>query len=101
MHAANKGDVGTDEVIEIYAKDEESPFAPLSPILCGFKRIHLRAGEEAVFTITPDPNAFTVVTEDGMRIPGSGKYTLYAGFGAPDRRTEALTGQKAFSVTVA
>ena len=100
VYAANKGTVDTEEVIEIYAKDEESPLAPPNPVLCGFKRIRLKAGEEAVFKIIPDMNAFTVVDEDGKRIPGSGKWKIFAGFGAPDSRTEALTGQKAFSITI-
>ena len=42
----------------------------------------------------------TVVKENGKRIPGSGRWTLFAGFGGPDPTTEKLTGQKAFSVTI-
>ena len=48
-----------------------------------------------MFTIGIDKLALTVVDNHGNRVPGSGNWTLYAGFGAPDRRTEALTGRKA------
>ncbi|MBQ6469232.1 MAG: glycoside hydrolase family 3 C-terminal domain-containing protein [Lachnospiraceae bacterium] len=96
----NEGTVETDEVIELYLKDEEAACAPPNPVLCGFRRIRLKAGEEASFTLIPDRNAFTVVTEDGRRIPGSGHWTLYAGFGQPDPRTEELTGRKAVQVPV-
>ena len=90
----NDGDVETDEVVELYIQDEGSPDAPPNPVLCGFKRIRLKANEEAEFSFPIDPNAFTVVDSQGNRIPGSGNWKLFAGFGAPDRRTEELTGRK-------
>ena len=100
LRVRNEGSFDTDEVLELYLKDEGSPDAPPNPVLCGFQRIHLAAGEEKSFVLTPDPLAFTVVTENGKRIPGSGRWTLYAGFGAPDSRTEALTGRKALAVPI-
>ena len=90
----NDGDVETDEVVELYIQDEDSPDAPPNPVLCGFKRIRLKADEAAEIPLPIDPNAFTVVGDQGSRIPGSGKWKLFAGFGAPDRRTEELTGRK-------
>ena len=96
----NTGGRDTEEVIELYIRDDGSDLAPPNPVLCGFRRIRLSAGEEKAFTVAIDPNAFTVVTETGERIPGSGSWTLYAGFGAPDSRTEELSGQKAHSVNI-
>ena len=98
IRVKNEGGFDTGEVLQLYLKDEGSPDAPPNPVLCGFQRIRLAAGEERDFVLTPDPGAFTVVREDGERVPGSGRWTLYAGFGAPDARTEALTGKKAFAV---
>ena len=100
VRVKNEGGFGTDEVLQLYLKDEASPDAPPNPVLCGFQRIRLAAGEEGEFVLTPDPGAFTVVREDGGRVPGSGRWTLYAGFGAPDARTEALTGKKAVSASL-
>ena len=94
----NTGCNDTDEVLELYLRDEKSPDAPPHPVLCGFRRIHLRAGERAVISVPIDPRAFTIVNQEGFRIPGSGTWTLYAGFGAPDSRTEELTGKKSQSV---
>ena len=96
----NDGEVETDEVIELYLHDEDSPSAPPNPVLCGFRRIRLRAKEEGEFTISIDPDAFTDVDEQGTRIPGSGNWKLFAGFGAPDERTEELTGRKAVSTVI-
>ena len=100
VRVRNTGAVDTDEVVELYLHDELSPLAPPNPILCGFQRVHLRAGEEAVVRVPINPDAFTVVDEAGKRIPGSGKWTLYTGFGAPDKRTEELTGRKAAAVSL-
>ena len=90
--AVNRGAVDTEDVLELYLHDEGSPLAPPNPALCGFRRVKLAAGEQKTFELTIDPRAFTVVTEEGERIPGSGPWTLYAGFGGPDPRTRELTG---------
>ena len=96
----NEGARETDEVVELYLKDEASPLAPPNPILCGFQRVHLAAGEEKCLRVAIEPQAFTVVTEAGERIPGSGSWTLYAGFGGPDKRTQELTGVAPLSVPI-
>ncbi len=96
----NRGPRDTEEVIQLYLSDEDSPFAPPNPILCGFRRVFLAAGEEKNVTVPLDEQAFTVVTDSGERITGSGQWTLYAGFGGPDPRTEALTGRKARAVPI-
>ncbi len=94
----NEGTRDTEEVLQLYLKDELSPFAPPHPALCGFLRIRLRAGEEKRFSLPIAKDAFTVVTDEGLRIPGSGSFRLYAGLGGPDPRTEELTGQHALSI---
>ncbi|MBQ7058410.1 MAG: glycoside hydrolase family 3 C-terminal domain-containing protein [Firmicutes bacterium] len=93
----NQGTYQTDEVIELYLHDEESPCAPPKPILCGFRRVNLKPGEEKTIKVPIDPAAFTVVDPSGERKEGSGSWTLFAGFGGPDERTQALTGKKPLS----
>lgn len=95
----NRG-VATEDVVQLYLKDEGSEFAPVHPILCGFRRVALAAGETRTVEIPIDPKAFTVVNNEGQRIGGSGRYTLYAGFGQPDSRTEALTGKQCLSMAL-
>jgi len=96
----NESDIPLEEVIELYLRDLHSPDAPPNPVLCGFQRIALDAREEAAFTLPIRPDAFTVVRSDGQRVPGSGEWQLYAGFGAPDSRTEELTGQTPVSILI-
>ena len=92
--------VSTEDVLQLYLKDMESPFAPENPILCGFRRVALAQGEEKEIIIPLNPDAFRVCNAEGQWIPGSGKWTLYAAFGQPDARTEELTGKKAVSCTI-
>jgi len=96
----NRSDFAADEVIELYIRDNASPDAPVNPVLCGFARVTLAPGESQSISIPIQQRAFTVVKEDGERIPGSGSWTLYAGFGQPDARTEELTGHKGLSIPI-
>ena len=98
VRVKNESPRAADEVIELYLSDEASPLAPPNPVLCGFRRVHLDPGEEKDISVAIEPQAFTVVDEAGNRQPGSGSWTLYAGFGAPDPRTQALTGVKPASI---
>ena len=88
------------EVIELYLRDGDSADAPVNPILCGFLRVRLEAGEEKRVSIPLDPRAFTVVDAAGERLPGSGNWTLYAGFGQPDPRTRELSGKTCLNTEI-
>ena len=88
------------EVVELYIRDEDSPDAPTNPVLCGFMRLRLEAGEQRLVRIPIDPRAFTVVNAAGERVPGSGRWTLYAGFGQPDPRTTELSGKSCLSIGI-
>lgn len=90
----NTGKTATEDVLEIYIKDIESPDEVRNCRLCGFKRLSLQAGERRTVTVPLDKNTFTVVGEDGVRHPGSGHYTIRAGFSGPDGLSEQLTGVK-------
>jgi len=96
----NHSSFPADEAIQLYIKDRLSPDAPLHPVLCGFSRVSLAPGERRTVRISVDPRAFTNVTSDGVRVPGSGEWTLYAGFGQPDSLTEKLTGKACLSAEI-
>ncbi len=100
VRVRNESGRALEQVVELYLRDEGSPCAPPNPILCGFRRLRLEPGEERELSVAIDPAAFTVVDEAGNRVPGSGPRRLFAGFGAPDRRTEALSGQTARSILI-
>lgn len=90
----NKGNRATDDVIQIYCKNEDSVYAVKNPALCAFKRIHLKAGEKAVYRLPIDENAFTVVNEEGERLREGGSFTLFAATFQPDERSRELMGKE-------
>ncbi|MDO4990491.1 MAG: glycoside hydrolase family 3 C-terminal domain-containing protein [Eubacteriales bacterium] len=100
LRVQNRSAFAAQEVVELYIKDEGSPDAPTNPVLCGFLRLRLEPGETRLVSIPIDPRAFTVVNAAGERVPGSGRWTLYAGFGQPDARTAELTGRTCLSAGI-
>ena len=71
----NTGKMDGDEVVQVYVKNEH-PDAPSNPVLCGFKRVTLRAGERRRLSLPLDERAFTVVNQAGERILNHGAKVL-------------------------
>ena len=90
----NSGRFDTDEVLQVYVDCYESEHAPDHPRLCGVKRIHVKAGETVRSRIRLDEFTYTVINEEGQRIPGGEKFRLYVGTSQPDERSLELTGRK-------
>jgi len=90
----NLGPYNTDEVVQIYIRDEESRWAVHNHKLCGFKRISLNQGESKTLTISLSKDAFDVVDDEGKRFVDSKIFTLYAGVSQPDALSSKLTGVK-------
>ncbi len=96
----NNGGFATEEVIQLYIKNEDSIHAVKNHSLCGYQRVFLNAGEEKEITLTLSPKAFTVVNQQGERIEDGTRFTLFAGTGQPDARTAELTGRKAIEAEI-
>lgn len=94
----NEGSVCTDEVVQVYIKDLESPLAVRNYSLCAFKRVHLAAGETVTVPMTIRNAAMNVIDEQGERHIDSSRFALYAGVSQPDARSEKLTGHAAVKV---
>ena len=90
----------TKDALQLYIKNEDSAFAPLNPVLCGLAKVELAAGEEKTVELTVPAAAFTVVNDEGERVPDGKNFTLYGGTGQPDARTAALTGKTCVSVKI-
>lgn len=91
----NSGAVDTEEVVQVYCKDEVSENAVPNHSLCRFKRVFVKAGESINVTLDIPANAFSSINEQGERVQDSDKYILYVGCGQPDAKTKVLTGVKA------
>lgn len=88
----NMGAFATEDVVQVYVKAEDSPFATPNPILCGFARVQLSAGEAKDVTLEVAPASLMVVDDAGNRLFPGGRYSLYVGTSQPDERSRALTG---------
>lgn len=88
----NTGDMDTDEVVQVYVKNLESPLAPKNPVLCGFSRVHVKKGERKTVEIPVREDVFYVVDEEGNRRREGKRFLFYAGCSQPDERSRELTG---------
>ncbi|SDB26962.1 glycoside hydrolase family 3 C-terminal domain-containing protein [Butyrivibrio sp. INlla16] len=94
---ANNGSVETEDVVQVYIQDTGFDKAIPNPCLCGFKRVHLGAGEEKEITVHISARAFTSVDDEGNRKIFSDSFKVFAGVSQPDARSAELTGHKCVS----
>ena len=96
----NKGTRATEEVVQLYIKDLESPLAVRNHSLCGFRRVALEAGEKKNVTLTVANRAMAVVDEAGERHIDCRNFKIFAGISQPDKRSQELTGKKPAEIDV-
>jgi beta-glucosidase len=96
----NIGDYDTDEVVQIYIKDNKSKFAVPNHSLCGFRRVSLKRGDSKTIEFKVLNKAMDIVDDVGNRYIDSDSFTIFAGISQPDRRSVELTGMKPLSVDI-
>ncbi len=82
VEVSNKGLYDTDDVIQIYAKVEDSINAIPNYSLCGVKRIYLEVGSKHTCIVNVSKKYIQVVDNEGNR-NFEGKVTLYVGNEGP------------------
>lgn len=92
VEVRNNGAYDTEDVVQIYVKNIDSKNAIPNPMLAGFQRIFLKAGECRKIEIPIWEKAFTVVDEMGKRMEEGKKFEIYAGCSQPDEKSKELTG---------
>ncbi len=76
----NSGKRDSDEVVQLYvAKPNDSA----KPVLAGFSRVHLKAGETKTVAMNLDARALSQVDAKGVRKVVPGAYTIHLGGGQP------------------
>ena len=88
----NEGNMQGDALVQVYVECS-SPFAPLHPRLCGFRRITLQPGERKTVTVPLDPLTDTVITDSGEYVKAK-SYSLYVGLCQPDEQSAGMCGSK-------
>ena len=95
--AVNAGSMPGDVLVQVYVHCD-SPFAPLHPRLCGFKKVSLNAGEKKTVHILLDPLTETVIDDTGNPVKAE-SYTLYVGISQPDEYSVSLSGVKPLEIS--
>lgn len=96
----NTGNYDTDDVIQIYIKDNISELAVRNYSLCAFRRIHLKKSESLVTELKIESYFLEVVGNDGKRFIDSNNFTVYAGLNQPDDISSAMTGNKCLNADI-
>lgn len=96
---ANRGPA-TGEVLQVYVKDTDSPWAPPHPALAAFARVELDQGQEKEVELLVPRRAFTTVDDKGVRAVRGKHFQVYVGFSQPDSRSAALLGKAPLELAV-
>ena len=96
----NTGRMASDEIVEIYLRDEDASVRVPVHKLVGCKRIFLQPDERKKVTFTIDARQFCIINEDGEHLYEAGFYTIYAGGSQPDPYSQKLTGQHVLSTRI-
>ncbi len=88
----NRSNYKTEDVVQIYIKDEESPSAVPNHSLCAFRRVRLGAWDKTEVVIPIAFQALKQVNDRGEKILDSSRFTLFIGVSQPDQRSVWLTG---------
>jgi len=99
VDVSNAGGMDGEEVAQVYVKNHH-PDSPDNPVLCGFQRFYLKAGEKQRIHLSLSEHAFSVVNQQGKTIPNQGEKTLYIGGSQPDHKSAQLTGQKPLTLRI-
>ena len=96
----NTGACDADEVVQVYVKDHDSPFAVKNHSLCAFKRITLGAGQAKTVVLPIDGKAFQAIDDAGKSVQRGKRFTLYVGGSQPDSRSVSLAGQRPLMIDI-
>lgn len=96
----NEGNMDGEEVAQLYtvhkSKTVESPNCSLR----GFQRMNIQKGSSVDVEFVLTEEDLKIVNNEGEKVLESGDYLVTIGGGQPDKRTEALTGQKVLRYSI-
>lgn len=96
----NTGKTASDEVVELYLRDDEASVRVPVHKLVGCKRVFLQPGESRQVDFTIDAGQFCIIDEEGEFRYEAGSYTIYAGGSQPDSYSRKLTEQQVISTRI-
>lgn len=94
VEAENLNEAETDDILQVYIRDLDSPWETPHPHLAAFCRIHFSGAEKKTVRLPLAHRCFTVVDSDGRRFHDGSHFEIFAGFSQPDARSIELTGKR-------
>ena len=94
MEAENLNEAETDDILQVYIRDLDSPWETPHPHLAAFCRVHFSGAEKKTVRLPLAHRCFTVVDSDGRRFHDGSHFEIFAGFSQPDARSIELTGKR-------
>ncbi len=96
----NLSDIETDEVVQVYIKNNTSKYAVRNVSLCGIARTTLPGKSKKDVVVTVPTRALLVVNDDGQYVLDGTDFTMYVGFSQPDEVSCDLMGQKPVEIAL-
>lgn len=80
----NTGKRAGDEVVQVYISDVQASVPVAIKALKGFKRIHLKPGEEQTVSFTLEPEAFSLIDRNFKRVIEPGEFEIMVGWNSDE-----------------
>ncbi|MHB1454022.1 MAG: glycoside hydrolase family 3 C-terminal domain-containing protein [Saccharofermentanales bacterium] len=91
VRVVNTGTMDSDEVVQLYLRDDAASVPSPRHQLKGFRRIHLLRGESRVVEFRIVPEDMELVLDDGTRVIEPGSFTVFIGGGQPGPESTGIT----------
>lgn len=86
MKVRNAGKRAGDEVMQVYIHPRNASVKVPIQQLVQFERVSIAVGKDKVVRFALDPEAFSIVREDGKRFVEPGVFDIYVSGGLPSTR---------------
>lgn len=96
----NDGIYESGEVLQVYVKNLDSPYAVRNWSLANAKPIYLKKKESSIFECVLKKEVFEVVNDQGERVRDGKRFRIYVGCSQPDKRSVVLTGHRPIELEV-
>jgi len=83
VRVRNTGPRDGDEVVQLYVRDVEASVPVPRVALAGFRRVHLRKGQEKKVEFIVRPEQLALIDAQGRRVVEPGAFELFVGGGQP------------------
>ncbi len=82
----NIGNLGGDEVVQVYISNLDAKVSVPIRSLKGFQRVNIESGETKSVSFKIPPTAFSIIDENNQRVIRPGKFEISVGGGQPDSK---------------